>query len=89
MSTGTVMLSEVDGPEGQRAVETASAYLKAALAAEEFGHMVVASIMRGTLALLFPDYQDVLCRECGDDSTGGDGYDGLCGPCADRAEKTS
>lgn len=25
------------------------------------------------------------CRECGEDSTGGEGYDGLCGNCADRA----
>lgn len=25
------------------------------------------------------------CRECGEDSSGGEGYDGLCGNCADRA----
>jgi hypothetical protein len=30
------------------------------------------------------DYMD-RCRECGADNTGGDGYDGLCGNCADVA----
>ena len=24
-----------------------------------------------------------VCRECGEDNTGGEGYDGLCGNCAD------
>ena len=26
-----------------------------------------------------------LCSECGEDASGGEGYDGLCGNCADRA----
>ena len=29
------------------------------------------------------DEQDI-CRECGDSNVGGDGWDGLCGNCADR-----
>lgn len=28
-----------------------------------------------------------LCDECGEPSGGGDGYNGLCGNCADRAER--
>ena len=31
------------------------------------------------------DAEEEYCRECGEDNTGGDGYDGLCGNCADRA----
>lgn len=28
---------------------------------------------------------DVICRECGDRNDNGEGWDGLCGTCADRA----
>lgn len=27
------------------------------------------------------------CRECGEPAWGGEGYDGYCGNCADRAEQ--
>lgn len=30
---------------------------------------------------------DCACDECGGDTDGGDGYDGLCPDCADEAEK--
>jgi len=39
---------------------------------------------------LYPYEEDVgdedLCDECGEALSDGEGYDGLCGPCADEAE---
>ncbi len=35
------------------------------------------------------DTVDDFCRECGGDNTRGEGYDGLCGNCADRAQQES
>jgi len=32
------------------------------------------------------DPDDDECRECGGENTDGEGYDGLCGSCADKAE---
>lgn len=31
-----------------------------------------------------PEEDEDTCSECGEDNTGGEGYDGLCGNCADR-----
>lgn len=32
------------------------------------------------------DFDDDTCSECGDDLSDNEGYDGLCGTCADAAE---
>jgi formate dehydrogenase maturation protein FdhE len=42
---------------------------------------------RYTLTDVELDYDPNACTKCGEDSTGGDGYDGLCGNCADKAER--